>query len=116
MKVQAIVTRESLQNLLDREDHEFVAKVVGRALVSLMQNQTEAEKMSNATSVDNGIGFTGADAYSATLTAKSFMKKGTLADWQVAKWTKKGKSGFSRLTKYHRQLNEIALAKRGLIA
>ena len=59
----------------------------------------------------NGIGFTGADAHSGCLTAKYFIKHGTLADWQVERWTKLSKSGFSRLTKYHKQLNEIAIAK-----
>lgn len=106
-----LVTHESLQAMLSNTDPVFVTKVVGRALVVLMDNQTRDEKASNATNVDNGIGFTGADAFTGCLTAKSFLKHGTLQDWQVAKWTKPGKNGFSRLTKYWRQLDAAAVAK-----
>lgn len=106
--MKVIVTKQSLQEMLDKQNQEYVAKVVGRALVALMQYQTASERSSNSTEERNGIGFTGADAMSATLTAKSFIKHGTLAEWQVEKWTKKEKSGYSRLTKYHKQLNMIA--------
>lgn len=106
-----IVTRDSLQKMLDNDNPQYVAKVIGRALVALLKNQTEDERATNLTNENNGIGFTGADARSATLTAKSFMKKGTLEDWQIEKWTRKGKNGYSRLTKYHKQLNIIAMNK-----
>ena len=107
----AIVTRESLTEMLTNPSPVYVAKVIGRALVALLQNQTDAEKRDAATEVDNGIGFTGADAYSGTLTAKYFMKHGTLAEWQILRWTKVGKNGYPRLAKYHAQLNKIAMAK-----
>lgn len=110
MKKQ-IVTRETLQAMLGNENQDYVKRVIGRALVAIFNNQTESEKTCNATNNDNGIGFTGADAHSGCLTAKYFIKHGTLADWQVERWTKLSKSGFSRLTKYHKQLNEIAIAK-----
>lgn len=107
----AIVTRESLQKMLDNDNPEYVTIVVGRALVAIFNNQTDAEKSANTTDVDNGIGFSGADARSGTLTAKTFLKNKTLLDWQVAQWTKRGKNGFSRLTKYAKQLNAIAERK-----
>jgi hypothetical protein len=103
-----IVTRESLQAMLDNQDPEYVKRVVGRALVAIFNNQTEDEKTVNNTEVNNGIGFSGADARSGTLTAKTFLKQKTLNDWQVQNWTKRGKNGFSRLTKYSKQLNAIA--------
>lgn len=106
-----IVTRDSLQKMLDNDNPQYVAKVIGRALVALLKNQTEDERATNLTNENNGVGFTGVDARSATLTAKSFMKKGTLEDWQIEKWTRKGKNGYSRLTKYHKQLNIIAMNK-----
>jgi hypothetical protein len=107
-----IVSRDSLQQMLDQADtHEKRAKIIGRALVALFARQTEGEKQANTTDNWNTVGFSGADARSGSLTAKSFMKHGTLQDWQVERWTKRGVNGFSRLTKYHRQLNEIAEAK-----
>lgn len=108
----AIVTRDTLQSMLNRADQDYVTKVVGRALVALMQRQTDEERSSNDTVEHNGVGFTGADARAGTLTAKSYLKNKTLADWQVAQWTKPTKSGYSRLTKYAKQLNEIALARQ----
>jgi hypothetical protein len=109
---KAIVTRESLQEMLDTADQQKLARIVGRALVVLFKNQTRDEQLANSTNKDNGIGFTGADAHSGSITAKYFMKHGTLLDWQVERWTRPAASGFSRLTKYHKQLNEAALEKR----
>lgn len=106
----AIVTKESLQELIDRNDHTTM-HVVGRALVVLFNNQLQDEKESNDTTHHNGIGFTGADARSGSLTAKYYLKHKFLEEWQVHRWTKKNDKGWSRLTKYHRQLNVAAEAK-----
>jgi hypothetical protein len=107
-----IVTRESLQKMLDNPNEKYVAQVVGKALVVLFNNQTADEKLANTTNKDNGIGFTGADGHSGCIGAKSFIKNKSLLDWQVAMWTKRSPTtGFSRLTKYHKQLNEAARAK-----
>lgn len=107
--MNAIVTRESLSKMLEKDP----VKVVGRALVALFKaGQTEAERAANVTEVWNGVGFSGADARSASLTAKYFIKHGTLLDWQVANWTKPARNGFPRLCKYAKQLNAIAEAKR----
>ena len=111
MKTKKLVTAESLQKLLDSDNQTLVTQAVGRALVVLMHRQTATEKQSNTTGVDNGVGFTGSDAFSGTVSAKSFLKHKTLQDWQVAKWTKKNAKGVARLTKYWRQLNEAAVAK-----
>jgi hypothetical protein len=111
--MKAIVTQESLQAMLDNPNREFVERVIGRALVALLNRQTCDEQATNETRVHNNIGFTGADGRSGTLTAKSFLKRNNLADWQVERWLKKGKNGYSRLTKYARQLNEIANEKIG---
>ncbi len=110
-----IVTRESLQSLLNRQDPVFVSRVVGKALVALLANQTSSEVSGNSTEVDNGIGFSSADARSATITAKTFIKHGSLQDWQVERWTRPTKNGFSRLTKYANQLNAIAEQKRSVV-
>jgi len=107
-----IVTRESVQRMLENKDPLFVAAVVGKALVVLLNNQTRDEAASNITTQHNGIGFTGADAFTGSVTAKYFLKHKTLLDWQVAKWTKPGKKGYARLSKYHKQLNEAAMARQ----
>lgn len=107
-----LVTRDSLRTMLANPDRAYVERVVGRALVALLRRQTQDEQRSNDTRVHNTIGFSGADAHSGSLTAKSFMKNGGLLDWQLAKWTKVARNGYPRLCKYARQLNEIALSKQ----
>lgn len=105
------VTRTSLATLLAREDEQFVVRVVGRAMVALFNRQLDSEKYSNTAAVDNGAGFSGADARSGSLTAKYFLKHGTLLSWQIERWTKPARNGMPRLCKYAKQLNEIAAAK-----
>jgi len=107
-----LVTRDSLRSMLSNPDRAYVERVVGRALVALLRRQTQDEQRVNTTNVHNTIGFSGADAYGGSLTAKSFMKNGGLLDWQLAKWTKVARNGYPRLCKYARQLNEIALSKQ----
>lgn len=109
-KVKQVVTRDSLRTMLENPNRKYVEAVVGRALVALLDRQTADEQASADTRVVNGIGFTGADAYSGTLTAKSYRARKALVDWQLEKWTKPAKNGYPRLCKYARQLNEIALA------
>ena len=111
MKKQPIVTRESLQSMLDNADVVKRQHVVGRALVALFDRQTQAEQLSNGTIADNNIGFAGGDARGGSLTAKTYLKRRSLEEWQVEKWTRRQANGFSRLCKYAKQLNEIATAK-----
>lgn len=110
--MSALVTKQSLQTMLSNPNRVYVERVIGRALVALLNRQTHSEQATNATHVHNNVGFTGADAHSGSLTAKYFMKHGSLQDWMVQKWTKADKHGFARLAKYHSQLNEIAQQKR----
>lgn len=110
MKKQSLVTRDSMQALVDNPATRSAA--IGRALVVLFNRQTVYEKTNNTTQVHNAIGFTGADGRSGVLSAKSYLKNGGLMDWQIERWARKGKSGYSRITKYWAQLNEEALAKR----
>lgn len=104
----ATVTRNTLQAMLDNPNQQYVAAVIGRALVVLFNNQTRDEQCANVTNKENGIGFTGADAHSGSITAKYYIKNKTLMDWQIARWTKRGTRGYSRLAKYHKQLNDAA--------
>lgn len=115
-KPAPIVTRESLQDMIDtatrENDKQKLADIVGRALVAIFERQTESEQSSNDTNQDNGIGFSGSDAKGGSLTAKTYLKNRTLLDWQVERWTRRNENGFARICKYAAQLNEIALEKR----
>lgn len=114
MSTPALVTRDSIRELLNTPDRQFRVRVIGRALVGLFERQTAQEKSSNHTIINNWVGFAAHDAKSGTLTAKYFLKNKDLLDWQVERWMKIGKTGYPRLCKYHRQLNEIAIAKQSL--
>ena len=108
-KVKQVVTRDTLRTMLNNPNRKYVETVVGRGLAALLKRQTADEQRSNDTRVWNAIGFSGADARSGSLTAKTWIGKGRLEDWQIAKWTKLAKNGYPRLCKYAKQLNEIAL-------
>ena len=112
--MKKIVTKESLVKMLN-ESQEMKIKVIGRALVALMHRQTQDEQTANTTRNHNGIGFTPGDAYGGTITAKYFLKHGTLQEWQVEKWMKPTSTGLPRICKYDRQLNEVANEKAKVI-
>jgi hypothetical protein len=108
----ALVTRDSLKALLESENRLFVETVIGRALCVLLDRQTDSEQECAGTHTDNGVGFTGADAFSGTLTAKYFLKHKNLGgSWRADKWLKPNKKGYPRLCKYAGQLNEAAEMK-----
>lgn len=106
-----LVTKESLQQMLNDPRPEYVMAVVGKALVALFARQTKDEQSVNTTKVHNNIGFTGSDARSGSISAKYYIKNHRLEGWMVEKWLKQGKNNYSRLTKYHSQLNQIAIEK-----
>lgn len=108
-RTKVIVSKDSLRSMLENADAELKKKIVGRALVAIFQGQTKAEAESNATAEDNGIGFSGYDAHSGCISAKYYLRHGTLQDWQVDKWLRN-----DRIIKYHKQLNSIAIAKAAL--
>jgi hypothetical protein len=114
-KPDQLVTRDSLKQMLNESDETFRVRLVGRALVALFHRQTAAEQAVNQTEVSNGIGFSGCDARSGSLTARSFMRTGTLAPWQLKRWMKEGSSGYPRICKYAKQLNEIAIERRAIM-
>lgn len=103
----AIVTKDSLNTMLQSADRARRAQIIGRALVALFQRQTDAEKNADTTQNLNGIGFASNDARSGSLSAKSFIRSQTLQDWQVDLWMRPT-HGYPRICKYARQLNEIA--------
>jgi len=107
MAKQKEVTRDSLQKMLNKPHRPYVAQVIGRALVHIYNRQTASEQNCSETIEANGIGFTGADGRYGSWCAKLFIKEGRLADKTLNKWLKKNDNGYSRITKYHKQLNEV---------
>jgi len=112
------ITKTSLMNLLTTPStahtgslDDWQKQVIGRALSALFQRQTRDERTTNTTNQHNNIGFAGCDAKAGSFAAKSYMKRGTLLDFQHTKWMAVGASGFPRIVKYHKQLNEIAQEK-----
>lgn len=100
-----IVTRATLMTLLS--DEKKRPHVIGRALVALFHKQTRTEQVANHTDNLNFVGFSGSDARDGSITAKYYLKHGTLLPWQIENWMKPFR-GFPRITKYARQLNDIA--------
>lgn len=107
-----IVTKQSLQQMLNDADDKKRARIIGRALVVLLNNQTNTERNANTTHSANNIGFSCVDAKSGSLTAKYYLAHKTLAVWQVERWMRQDSTGFARICKYHAQLNESAQTKQ----
>ena len=108
-----LVDRNSLHSIVTRGDVVSM-HAIGRALVHLFNRQTRTEQARNDTEVWNEIGFTGADGRSGCITAKYYIKHGSLLDWQIDMWTKTGRSGYARIAKYWKQINEEAEKKAAI--
>ena len=103
-----IITREWMCNYIATRSPKQVEQMVGRALVHLFNRQTQDEKATDDVRHHNMIGFTPADAKSGSISAKTFIKRKTLLDWQVERWVKPNVRGIPRIAKYHAQLNQEA--------
>ena len=107
----AIVTKESLQAMLNNPNTAYVDAVIGRALMALFNKQTEVEQATNSTTNNNAVGFNSVDGKAGSLTSKYFLKHGKLLQWQRDMWLKPNKHGTPRIAKYWAQLNAIAQEK-----
>jgi hypothetical protein len=108
--MRTIIDKVHFDNMISAGDPRAV-HAIGKALVHLFNRQTDDEQATNDTHVHNARGFTGADAYSGSITAKYYLKHRTLLDWQVDRWVKKNGKGYARLSKYWKQINEEAVKK-----
>lgn len=111
-----LVTRQSLQLMINQaqatNDQQRLADIIGRALVVLFERQTASEQRRNDTENRNDVGFSSNDGKSGCITAKSYLKHRTLQDWQVQEWTREWRgTGYAKICKYARQLNEAAVEK-----
>jgi len=107
----AYVTKSKIIQILESNDRYLIEQYIGRALVALFNRQVEDEKKVNHTRHENSLGFSSADAKDGSITAKYFIKHRSLQDWQIQNWTRDFR-GSPRISKYSRQLNEIAEQKR----
>ncbi len=104
--MQKIVTRESMMKLLENDN--LRNKAIGRALSALLRRQTQDEASANVTKNLNFRGFMPCDARQGSIAAKTFIKHGELLDFQVEHWMAPTKTGYPRIVKYVRQLNQVA--------
>ncbi len=107
MKKPKLVSKEWIKERVERNP----SLVIGRALLAIFNNQEPEEQDMAATTLLNNIGFTAFDAEIGTKCAKFFAENNRLQQWMVVVWSAPDKKGFPRIAKYHRQLNDIAVAK-----
>ena len=87
------------------EQMEKSVKWLYKAIVAIYNGQTQDEKVTQATSHDNGIGFNGCDAFILSSFAEQINVRGFLTPKQIEIARKKMK-------KYAGQLARIAVANR----
>jgi len=105
------ITKRVLEVMINEADLDRKARLIGRACLALFRRQTEDEKNANTTTHTNQRGFTQGDARQGSITAKYFIKHGTLQAWQIELWTRREARGNMRISKYWRQLDEEAKAR-----
>lgn len=93
-------SKERIQQLLEVND-----QAVGRALLRLLEGQTDDEQAQETTKYFNGRGFMPFDARKMTGMAKFFKARGFLTERQLG-WLRGGKNSrfHSRIGKYAGQL------------
>lgn len=94
---------DHIKDVLNRDDAiGTVANI--RALIRIWTLQTAAEQVDEATSVYNGVGFTGVDGQILTSIANRFIQYGRMSDKQYSIVKKK-------MNKYWKQLMKITLGE-----
>jgi len=107
MKNPKLVTKEWIKERIERNP----SLVIGRALLAIFNNQEPEEQEMGATTLLNNIGFTAFDAELGTKCAKYFADHGQLEGWMISLWVVPDNHGYPKIAKYHRQLNDIAVAR-----
>jgi len=105
------ITKEVVHKMIENASDNMRMHIVGRACVAIFQYQTAAEQAVNDTREFNDEGFTSGDAREGSLTAKYYLKHGSLQEWQIDKWVRLNKKGTMRIAKYWRQLDRAATEK-----
>lgn len=95
---------------VNRRNERFLMHFVGRALLVLLENSTLEEQACGIPMERNNCGFTSSESAIGISHAQFYKTRGYLTEKQWKFWTAE-KDGFSRLSKYHRQLNARAKEK-----
>lgn len=103
-----ILTKDKLQEMIDEAPPQKQEAIVGRALVALLKRQTSEEQSSHSTIERNGQGFNGVDAEWGTICARKYQHELRMPRKMTQTWLKKNKNGYSRITRYWKQLDEEA--------
>lgn len=116
MKKVKLVTSASLVQLIETyrtaDGNRGLSAVLGRAVTAIYNRQTADEQDSLVSINRNGRGFTAFDAKVGTLTAEYFKSSnGWLLPWQIRYWLKITSTGYPRICRYAKQLNEVAEQK-----
>jgi len=83
-------------------------KAAVKALLTIYSYQTQSEQAVDATTDQNGVGFTGVDAEILSSFAKFYQRTGFLTNKQMELLKR-------RITKYTRQLLKVIESKGGLV-
>ena len=92
-------TKEGIQKILAENP-----RALARAIIAIYRRQTASEQASGVTKEDNGVGFTGVDAYLMSSFAVQLQQGWSLSQKQAA-------IALKRMPKYWRQLIEVAKDK-----
>ena len=92
--------KADIQSLIERND-----VAVERAVVAIYNRQTEDEKRVKETKYSNGVGFTSVEAQYGSYLAQWILAGRRLTGYHL-------KRARGMMKRYHRQLAEIANAKR----
>jgi hypothetical protein len=94
--IVTVLNKAAIQNLIATND-----KAVVRGLIAIYERQTEAEKNTQATLENNGIGFSGCDAEILSSFVKWYKEHGYLSPKQLA-------ISRNKITRYWKQLLQVA--------
>lgn len=101
-KYKTPITKESLAELVRCNPY----KVIVRILQVVHRNQTETEKSLRACRVVNGVGFSKPDARLGTECIDLIAKYRTLPKTHLSIWLLPDKSGYPRIVKYWKQVEQ----------
>lgn len=101
------IDKNYVENLIQTNE-----RAIERALLALLERQTDDEINSEQTVHSNSRGFNGRDATFLTSLALRVKRGYKLSERQIAAVRAKSAKGYSVLSKYHRQLREVAIEKQ----
>lgn len=99
---------KALARVINSLSSEHKLAVVKKMVVELYNNQTDIEKATRSTDLDNKVGFTKADALKGSVLAEKVLE-GTASDTELLSWATMKPSGTCRISKYWRQVTKVAL-------